>query len=141
MSAGGVSSWKPRHQVQKNTRLATQHRPERTAHGGALPSADLPAEATSFKGHTRDHQQCEVNYFEIRRAVGPSTIWSNEFHRRIDERVPPAEGTRPYEKLLIPTDLEIVHITCWWDPAVACTSCLVHSGGSRVADPPHPGLF
>ena len=52
-----------------------------------------------------------MNYFEIRRAVGTSTVWSYEFHRRIDGRVPPAEGTRPYEKLPIPTDLEIVHIT------------------------------
>ena len=54
-----------------------------------------------------DHQQCHVNYREIRRA----TVWSYEFHRRIDGRVPPAEGTRPYEKLTIPTDLAIVHIT------------------------------
>ena len=53
------------------------------------------------------HQQCDVNYREIRRA----TLWSYEFHRRIDGRVPPAEGTRPYEKLPIPTDLAIVHIT------------------------------
>ena len=34
-----------------------------------------------------------------------------KFHRRIDGRVPPAEVTRPYEKLPIPTDLAIVHIT------------------------------
>jgi hypothetical protein len=53
------------------------------------------------------HQQCDVNYREIRRA----TVWSYKFHRRIDGRVPPAEVTRPYEKLPIPTDLEIVHIT------------------------------
>ena len=33
------------------------------------------------------HQQCDVNYFEIRRAVGPSTVWSYEFHRRIDGQV------------------------------------------------------
>jgi len=55
----------------------------------------------------RIHQQCDVNYLEIRRA----TLWSYEFHRRIDGRVPPAEGTGPYEKLPIPTDLAIVHIT------------------------------
>ena len=54
-----------------------------------------------------DHQQCDVNYREIRRA----TVWSYEFHRRIDGRVPPAEGTCPYEKLTIPTDLAKVHIT------------------------------
>ena len=48
-----------------------------------------------------------MDYREIRRA----TVWSYEFHRRIDGRVPPAEGTRPYEKLTIPTDLAIVHIT------------------------------
>jgi hypothetical protein len=53
------------------------------------------------------HKQCDVNYREIRRA----TVWSYEFHRRIDGRVPPAEGTRPYEKLPIPTDLAIVQIT------------------------------
>ena len=48
-----------------------------------------------------------MNYREIRRAA----IWSYEFQRRIDGRMPPAEGTRPYEKLPIPTDLAIVHIT------------------------------
>ena len=48
-----------------------------------------------------------MNYREIRRA----TVWSYEFYRRIDGRVPPAEGTRPYEKLTIPTDLAIAHIT------------------------------
>ena len=53
------------------------------------------------------HQQCDVNYREILRA----TVWSYEFHRRIEGRVPPAEGTRPCEKLAIPTDLAIVHIT------------------------------
>ena len=53
------------------------------------------------------HQQCDVNYREIRRA----TVWSYEFHRIIDGRMPPAEGTRPYEKLPIHTDLAIVHIT------------------------------
>ena len=56
-------------------------------------------------GHS--HQQCDVNYREIRRA----TVWSCTFHRRIDGRVPPAEVTRPYEKLPIPADLAIVHIT------------------------------
>ena len=55
----------------------------------------------------RVHQRCDVNYCEIRRA----TVWSYEFHRRIDGRAPPAEGTRPYEKLPIPTDLAIVDIT------------------------------
>ena len=71
------------------------------------------------------HQQCDVNYREIRRT----TVWSYEFHRRIDGRVPSAEGTRPYEKLPIPTDLAIVHITllvavslphsfaCWTQPS------------------------
>ena len=53
------------------------------------------------------HQQCHVNYRKIRRT----TVWSYEFHRRIDGRVPHAEGTRPREKLTIPTDLAIVHIT------------------------------
>jgi len=53
------------------------------------------------------HQQCDVNYIEIRRTA----VWSYEFRRRIDRRVPPAEGTRPYEKLPIPTNLDIVHIT------------------------------
>ena len=53
------------------------------------------------------HQQYDVNYREVRRT----TVWSYEFHRRIDGPVPPAEGTRPYEKLPIPTDLAIVHIT------------------------------
>jgi hypothetical protein len=53
------------------------------------------------------HQQCGVNYHEVRRA----TVWSYEFHRRIDGRMPPAEGTRPCEKLPIPTDLAIAHIT------------------------------
>ena len=48
-----------------------------------------------------------MNYIEIRRA----TVGSYEFRRRIDGRVPPAEGTRPYEKLPISTDLDIVHIT------------------------------
>ena len=57
------------------------------------------------------HQQCDVNYFEIRRAVGPSSVWSYEFHRRIDGRMPSPEGLRPYEMLPIPTDLETVHIT------------------------------
>ena len=47
-----------------------------------------------------------MNYREIRRAA----VWSYEFHRSIDGRVPPAVGTRPYEKLPIPTDLAIVHI-------------------------------
>ena len=54
-----------------------------------------------------------MNYREIRRA----TVWSYEFHRRIDGRVPPPEGTRPYEKLPIPTDLAIVHITLLVDAA------------------------
>ena len=53
------------------------------------------------------HQQCDVNYREIRRA----TVWSYKFHRRIDGCVPPAELTRPYEKLPIPTDLALAHIT------------------------------
>ena len=57
-------------------------------------------------GHQGLHQQCDVNYFEIRRALGPTTVWSYAFHRRID-----GEGMRPYEMLPIPTDLEIVHIT------------------------------
>ena len=48
-----------------------------------------------------------MSYREIRRA----TVWSYKFHRIIDGRVPPAEVTRPYEKLPIPTDLAIVHIT------------------------------
>ena len=48
-----------------------------------------------------------MNYREIRRA----TVWSYEFRRRIDGRVPPAEVTRSYEKLPIPTDLAIVQIT------------------------------
>ena len=52
-----------------------------------------------------NHQQCDVNYREIRRT----TVWTYEFRRRKDGRVPPAEGTRPYEKLPIPTDLAIVH--------------------------------
>ena len=64
------------------------------------------------------HQQCDVNYREIRRAA----VWSYEFHRRINGRVPPAEGTRPYEKLTIPTDLAIVRITLLvvvqWRPGV-----------------------
>ena len=63
--------------------------------------------------HPVFHRQWDVNYREILRA----TVWSYEFHRRIDGRVPPAEGTRPYEKLTIPTDLAIVHITLlvgWW---------------------------
>ena len=53
------------------------------------------------------HQQCDVNYREIRRP----TVWSYEFHRIIDGRVPSPEGMRPYEKLPIPTDPDIVHIT------------------------------
>ena len=56
--------------------------------------------------HGGYHQQCDVNYREIHRA----TVWSCEFHRRIYGRVPPAEVTRPYEKLPIPTDLAMVHI-------------------------------
>ena len=48
-----------------------------------------------------------MNYREIRRA----TVWPYTFNRRIDGRVPPAEVTRPYEKLPIPTDLAKVHIT------------------------------
>jgi hypothetical protein len=59
-----------------------------------------------------DHQQCDVNYREIRRA----TVWFYEIHRRIDGRIPPAEVMRPYEKLPIPTDLAIVHITLLVDP-------------------------
>ena len=54
-----------------------------------------------------DHQQCDVNHREIRRAA----VWSYKFYRRIDDGVPPAEVTRPYEKLPIPTGLAIVHIT------------------------------
>ena len=54
------------------------------------------------------HQQCDVNYREIRRP----TVCSYKFHRRID-----GEGMRPYEKLPIPTDPDIVHITL----LVACT--------------------
>ena len=69
----------------------------------------------------RNDLQCDVNYFDIRRA----TVWSYEFHRRKDGRVPPAEGTGPYEKLPIPTDLEIVHITL-----------LV--GGQELPEPPPP---
>ena len=48
-----------------------------------------------------------MNYRAIRRA----TPRSYKFHRRIDGRAPPAEVMRPYEKLPIPTDLAIVHIT------------------------------
>ena len=58
-----------------------------------------------------DHQQCDVNYFEIRRAVGPSSVWSYEFHRIIDGRMSSPEAMRPYEMLPIPADLEIIHIT------------------------------
>jgi len=54
-----------------------------------------------------NHQQCDVNYIEIRRAA----VWSYGFHKRIDGRVSPAEATGPYEKLPIPTNLDIVHIT------------------------------
>ena len=53
------------------------------------------------------HQQSDVNYREICRATG----WSYEFHRRIEGCITPAEVMRPYEKLPIPTDLAIVHIT------------------------------
>jgi len=62
---------------------------------------------SASEGLAADHQQCDVNYREIRRAI----VWSYEFHRRIDGRVPPPEGTRPYEKLPILTDLAIVYIT------------------------------
>ena len=48
-----------------------------------------------------------MNYIESRRT----TVWSYEFRRRIDGRVSPAEATGPYEKLPIPTNLDIVHIT------------------------------
>ena len=76
-----------------------------------LPTSSLASERHSFQP-TRPpcmhpHQQCDVNYRKIRRA----TVWSYEFHRRIDGRVPPAEVTRPYAKLSIPTDHAIVHIT------------------------------
>jgi hypothetical protein len=47
------------------------------------------------------HQQCDVNYFEIRRAVGPFSVWSYEFHKRTDGRMPSPEGMRPYEMLPI----------------------------------------
>ena len=53
------------------------------------------------------HQQCDVNYREIRRP----SVSSYEFHRRIEGRMPSPEGMRPYEKLPIPTDPDIVHIT------------------------------
>ena len=68
-----------------------------------------PASALNAHGRTQPvlHQQCNVNYREICRA----TVRSYEFHRRIDGRMLHAEGTRPYEKLPIPTDLAIVHIT------------------------------
>jgi len=56
---------------------------------------------------TEYHQQRDVNYREIRRA----TVWSYEFHRRIDGRMPSPEGMRPYDKLTNPTDLAMVHIT------------------------------
>ena len=62
-------------------------------------------------GRSRFHQQCDVNYLEIRRAVGPSSVWSYEFHRMIHGRMSPPEAMRPCEMLPIPTDLEIVHIT------------------------------
>ena len=52
-----------------------------------------------------------MNYFENRRAVGPSSVWSYEFHRIIDGRMSSPEAMRPYEMLPIPTDLEIAHIT------------------------------
>jgi len=73
----------------------------------------------------RYHQQCDVNYFEIRRAVGPSSVWSYEFHRIIDGRISSPKAMRPYEMLPIPTHLEIVHITLlvvidverYWGPA------------------------
>jgi len=58
------------------------------------------------RGLPEIHQQCDVNYIEIRRT----TVWSYEFRRRIDGRVPPAEGTRPYEKLPIPTNLDIPYL-------------------------------
>ena len=60
-----------------------------------------------FEAFEEGHQQRDVNYREIRRA----TVWTYKFHRRIDGREPPAEVARPYEKLPIPTDLAIVHIT------------------------------
>ena len=66
-----------------------------------------------------DHQQCDVNYIEIRRT----TVRYYEFRRRIDGRVPRAEGTRPYEKLPIPTDLDIVHITLLVGSARSAGGC------------------
>ena len=66
-----------------------------------------------------------TNYFEIRRAVGPSSVWSYELHRRIDGCMPSPEGMRPYEKLPIPTDLEIVHITLLVD--VHLLGCRLHT--------------
>ena len=73
----------------------------------------MPGGMEKSFGCETEHQQCDVNYCEIRRA----TVWSYEFHRRIDGRVSLAEATGPYEKLPIPTDLEIVHITL---PVVGC---------------------
>ena len=75
--------------------------------GRAKLSSWWEVQALSCRPSSDIHQQCYVNYREIRRAP----LWSYEFHRRIDGRVPPAEGTRPYEKLPIPTDLAIAHIT------------------------------
>ena len=40
----------------------------------------------------RTHQQCNVNYFGICRAVGPSSVWSYEFHRIIDGRMSSPES-------------------------------------------------
>jgi len=72
--------------------------------GGAEAARLARGRRHPLRGH---HHQCHVNYIEIRRT----TVWSYEFRRIIDGRVPPAEGTRPYEQLPIPTDLAIVHIT------------------------------
>ena len=71
---------------------------------GAQPSTrgGAPPRRARSGGCPAFHQQCDANYREVRRA----TVWSYEFHRRID-----GEGMRPYEKLPIPTDPDIVHIT------------------------------
>ena len=64
-----------------------------------------------------------MSYREIRRA----TVWSYELHRRMDGRVAP-EGTRPYEKLPIPTDLAIVHITLLVVGQWVCQAAYPHGG-------------
>ena len=57
-----------------------------------------------------NHQQCHVNYREIRRA----TVWSYEFHRGIDGRVTLTGSpvpTKSYRSLRISKQFTSY---CWW---------------------------